>query len=74
MDSEAIKQELLARLQVDIDHFEQNMPRENAIAWRGYFAALLEWNVIAVATHDALWSLLPAIESDPVDAILLGRE
>lgn len=69
-----IKEELIDRLENDLHYFDQMLPRENAIAWRAYFAALLEWNVIDVATHDALWAMLPVIENDPVEAILLGRD
>lgn len=71
---ESIKNELTYRLEQDLNYFKQKMPREVAIAWRGYFAALLEWDVIDISTHDSLWDLLPDIDNDPVNAILLGRD
>jgi len=70
----SIKNELTYRLEQDLNYFKQKMPREVAIAWRGYFAALLEWDVIDISTHDSLWDLLPDIDNDPVNAILLGRD
>ena len=74
MDTDTIKTNLLDRLQSDLDHFQGKLPRDYAIAWRAYFAALLEWGILDVATHRILWSLLPDIENDPVMFILLGRE
>jgi hypothetical protein len=73
-DSEQRCSELEQRIRVDIEHFGQRLPERNAIAWRAYLAALLEWDVIGIAHYDALLALLPSVEDDPARAILLGRE
>lgn len=74
MDITGILEELRARMQKDLDFFAGSMPERYAIAWRGYLAGLLEWNVLDVASHDQLVTLLPEITEDPVIDILLGRE
>jgi len=74
LNNHEIHAELTYRLQCDIDHFQGQLPRDYAIAWRAYFAALLEWGILDVSTHHTLWSLLPDIKDDPVLFILLGRE
>ncbi|PKO22890.1 MAG: hypothetical protein CVU38_06920 [Chloroflexi bacterium HGW-Chloroflexi-1] len=74
MDLKDIQSELIYRLQCDLNYFDGRLPRDYAIAWRAYFAALLEWGVISVSVHYALGSLLPEIEDDPVEMIMLGRE
>ncbi len=66
-------EELTARLKRDQDYFGGTLPQRNAIAWRGYFAALLEWDLISISAHRQLWEMLPDIEDDPVSAILVGR-
>lgn len=73
MNSAQIVEELAGRLSEDRDFFSGVLPERNAIAWRGYLAGLLEWNVIDVAGHDQLLAMLPNIDDDPVEAILLGR-
>lgn len=74
MDQDEIASELRGRIQADLRHFGGALPERQAIAWRAYLAALLEWNVLPLASHDELRGYLPPIEDDPVPAILLGRE
>jgi hypothetical protein len=64
----------LARIQADIDHFGGVLPERTAISWRGYLAAMLEWNLIPVAQYDALLARIPSVDDDPAIAILMGRE
>lgn len=73
-ESKDIVAELLHRTQADIDHFGGAMPETTAASWRGYLAAMLEWNLIPVAAYDALVARIPAVKDDPAVAILVGRE
>lgn len=66
--------ELSYRIQADIDHFGGGMPEKTAITWRGYLAAMLEWNLLPVAQYDALLARIPPVNDDPAVAILMGRE
>ncbi|MBK8170376.1 MAG: hypothetical protein IPK60_08510 [Sandaracinaceae bacterium] len=65
--------ELTERLQKDIDHYGGSLPERVAIAWEGYRAALLEWDLISISDHAHLRGMLPHIHDDPVVKILLGR-
>jgi hypothetical protein len=67
-------EELKDRLQRENLHFGGVMPERVAIAWDGYLAALLEWNVISPAEHREASGMLPEISDNPVTAIFLGRE
>lgn len=69
-----LAKELLYRLQADIDHFAGTLPERNGIAWRGYLAAMLEWDHISSTDYDSLLSRLPPVEDDPSIAILRGRD
>ena len=64
---------LLYRLDADVCHYNGALPERVAIAWRGYFAGLLEWALISVPEHDVFLSKLPLIEDDPVNDIMDGR-
>jgi hypothetical protein len=72
--SRDISSELSDRIQADIDHFGGVLPERTAISWRGYLAAMLEWNLISVAEYDALLACIPPVNGDPAIAILMGRE
>jgi len=74
MESKDMVAELSHRIQADIDHFGGTMPEMTAASWRGYLAAMLEWNLIPVAAYDALVARIPAVKDDPAVAILKGRE
>lgn len=66
--------DLMHRLEQDRVACGGRLPENHVIAWRAYFAALLEWGVIPVQDYDALRAPLPPVEDDPASAILLGRE
>jgi hypothetical protein len=66
--------ELAHRIEADNKHFGGTMPEATAISWRGYLAAMLEWNLIPVAAYDELLTRIPAVKDDPALAILTGRE
>jgi hypothetical protein len=69
-----IRAELTHRIRKDEQHFGGSLPENTTIAWRGYLAGLLEWNVIDLLTYEALTALLPGVADDPAVAILQGRE
>ena len=69
----AIAAELASRIEADLDHGGGTMPPADGLAWRGYLAAMLEWDLIRVADYDALRARLPPVADDPAIAILCGR-
>jgi hypothetical protein len=69
-----IAAELMHRINADVEHFRGPLPERTAIAWRGYLAAALEWNVITVEQYDALLARIPPVNDDPAIAILRGRD
>jgi hypothetical protein len=72
-ESRDVSSELSYRIQADIDHFGGVLPEKTGISWRGYLAAMLEWNLISVAQYDALLARIPPVNDDPAVAILRGR-
>lgn len=68
-----IAAELAARIAADVDHCGGALPHPLACAWRGYLAAMLEWDLIRVADYEALQARLPPLADDPAVAILRGR-
>jgi hypothetical protein len=50
------------------------MLERTAVAWRGYLAAMLEWNLIPVAQYDQLLAKIPEVGDDAAVAILRGRD
>ena len=69
-----VSKELAIRIQADIDHFGGNLPERTAISWRGYLAAMIEWQLISVYDHRKLLKLIPPVDDDPAIHILTGRE
>lgn len=69
-----IAAELMHRINADVNHFDGALPERTAIAWRGYLAAALEWNVITVEQYDSLLARIPPVNDDPAIAILRGRD
>jgi hypothetical protein len=65
--------EMRTRILREIRHYRGNLPERVAIAWDGYLAALIEWDLISVKDHSELVDLLPDIENNPIIDILLGR-
>ena len=55
-------------------HHGGSLPRDAAIAWSGYLAALIEWGLISVNEHSRLLCLLPTIADNPTTQILLGYD
>jgi hypothetical protein len=74
MMSKDIATELVHRINADVEHFGGVLPERTAIAWRGYLAAALEWNVITVEQYDSLLTRVPPVNDDPAIAILRGRD
>ncbi|MFZ2488087.1 MAG: hypothetical protein WAZ19_08175 [Anaerolineae bacterium] len=74
MELQMIRENLRYRLQSDLRYYQQHMPKEQAVAWSAYLAALLEWRVLDLPSHDVLAAMLPDIENDPTISIMLGRE
>jgi hypothetical protein len=66
--------DLRRRIEQDRVSCGGRLPENHVIAWRAYFAGLLEWGVIGIQDFDALTASLPPVDDDPVSAILLGRE
>ena len=68
----AVADELAERIAAAAQVHGGTLPERSALAWRGYLAGLIEWDIISVAGHDRLVALLPAIDDTPVREILLG--
>jgi hypothetical protein len=73
-DLSGVASELSTRLQADADHYGGVLPERAAIAWRGYLAAMLEWNLLSISQYDDLVARVPRVEDDPSIAILTGRD
>lgn len=73
MSEKPTPDELKERIQREAAHFGGVLPERVAIAWDGYLAALLEWNLISVSDHAEASRMLPEIPDNPVMAIFLGR-
>lgn len=74
MSSKPTLEEIKDRIQQEITYFEGVLPERVAIAWDGYLAALLEWNLISPTDHQVAAGMLPEIPDNPVIAIFLGRQ
>ena len=74
MTAKDIAAELAYRINADAEHFGGTLPESTAIAWRGYLAAALEWNVITVEQYNSLLTHVPSVSDDPAIAILRGRD
>lgn len=72
--SHDIAAELSYRIQADVEQFGGAMPERTALTWRGYLAAMLEWNLLTPADYDALVAKIPPVADDPAVAILRGRD
>lgn len=72
--SKDIATEIAHRINADIEHFGGTLPERTAIAWRGYLAAMLEWNMIAIEQYDSLLTRIPPVNEDPAIEILRGRD
>jgi hypothetical protein len=66
--------ELRGRIEEDARRYGGTLSRDAAIAWAGYLAGLIEWDVLSVAEHERLCRLLPPVQDSPVTHILIGWE
>lgn len=66
--------ELIDHIHADARANGGMLPREAAIAWEGYLAGLVEWDVLSVSEHAALCGLLPVVDDSPVRHILPRRD
>ena len=66
--------EMEKRIRRAVSEHGGSLPREHAIVWSGYLAALIEWGLISVDEHSRLTGLLPEVADDPVMKILLGYD
>jgi hypothetical protein len=66
--------ELRERMEEDARRNGGTLSREAAIAWQGYLAGLIEWDVLSIAEHERLCGVLPPVEDSPVTHILPGWE
>jgi hypothetical protein len=74
-DEDALAPQLAKRIHEDEAFFGGELPRDSAIAWAGYSAALIEWGLLGVRTHRQLMELLPpTVPADPLRGIFLGRK
>jgi hypothetical protein len=67
-------EELEKRIRQAFAHHRGSLPRDAALAWSGYLAALIEWGLISVDEHSRLLGLLPTIADNPATQILLGYD
>jgi hypothetical protein len=66
--------ELQSRIRQSVAYYGGSLPKDAALVWDGYFAALLEWGLISISDHETLVSLLPEVPDNPVIRVLLGWE
>jgi hypothetical protein len=66
--------ELQDRVRQSITYYDGSLPKDAALVWDGYFAALLEWGLISVSDHEALLSMIPEVPDNPVVRVFLGWE
>jgi hypothetical protein len=64
--------ELQDRVRESIAYYGGLLPKEAALVWDGYFAALLEWGLISVSDHATLSDMLPEVPDNPVIRVFLG--
>jgi len=66
--------ELQGRVRQSVAYYGGVLPKEAALVWDGYFAALVEWGLISVSDHEALVRMLPEVPNNPVVRVFLGWE
>ncbi len=75
MTKEEIAEEIKSRINEDAQALGGNLPDRFALAWHGYLAALLEWQVIGIPQYDELFEILPEIsDPNPITSIFTGRD
>ncbi len=74
MTKEEIAKEIKSRINADAQALSGNLPERFALAWHGYLAALLEWQIIGIPQYDELFEVLPEIDDpNPITTIFTGR-
>ena len=74
MNKEEVAREIKSRIDADAKALGGNLPDRFALAWHGYLAALLEWQIIGIPQYDELYEILPEIdEPNPITTIFTGR-
>jgi len=66
--------EIRARLAECARHYGGAIPRDAALVWDGYFAALIEWGLVSPDEHAELLALLPPLPDSPEMGVFLGWE
>ena len=75
MTKEEIAKEIKSRINTDAKVLDGNLPERFALAWHGYLAALLEWQIIGIPQYDELFEILPEIDDpNPITTIFTGRD
>jgi hypothetical protein len=74
MDGRERTEELRGRILDSVRSYGEPLPREMAMAWHGYLAAVLEWGLVSAAQHAELSGMLPEPPGDFVAHIFLGVE
>ena len=72
MDRHERAAELRGRILDSARAYGEPLPREMALAWHGYLAAALEWDLVSVAQHGELSGMLPEPPGDFVTHVFLG--
>ena len=66
--------QLTRRVRVALAEHNGALPKEQALIWFGYFAALLELQIIETDGFESLMALLPDYPDDPVVHRMLGKD
>ena len=75
MAKEEITKEIKSRIKADVRALGGKLPERFALAWHGYLAALLEWQVIDIPQYDELFDILPDVnDPNPITTIFSGRD
>jgi hypothetical protein len=74
MDNRDRTDELRERILDSVRAYGRPLPREMALAWHGYLAAVLEWGIVSPSQHQELTGMLPEPPGSFVTRIFLGWE
>jgi hypothetical protein len=74
MDSRNRTDELRERIRDSVRAYGRPLPREKALAWHGYLAAVLEWGIVSPSQHQELTGMLPAPPGSFITGIFPGHE
>ncbi len=75
MNKTEIAEIITEKINDELKHFDNNIPERYALAWKGYLAGLLEWNIIEPFEYGRLNDMLPDIQTpNPILEIFEGRD